>query len=111
MVSTVAAGERWNSKSKLGILSRELKGWIAIQRALVVWLQAIEYTSGVRKDHADKLAFVSCCSNFGDSFAHALGAIWLSRGSSAVIVFRAVFGKNGEIAWSKNVSHKEKSRT
>jgi hypothetical protein len=36
------------------------------------------------------LALDSCCRSFGDSFAQALGAIWLSRGSSAVIVLRAI---------------------
>ena len=36
------------------------------------------------------LAFVSCCRSFGDSLAQAFGAIWLSRGSSAVMVLRAI---------------------
>jgi len=43
------------------------------------------------------LAFVSCCKSFGDSFAQAFGAIWLSRGSSAVIVLRAILDNMWEL--------------
>ena len=91
MVSKVAAGEKWNSKSKLEISSRGLKGWIAIQRALVGSWQAIRCRLGVENgSQGGTLAFVSCWRSFGDNFAQAFGAIWLSRGSSAVIVFRAI---------------------
>jgi len=42
------------------------------------------------RQYGGVLALESWCKSFGDSLAQAFGAIWLSRGSSAVIVLRAI---------------------
>ena len=49
-----------------------------------VWVRDVKRVTG------GALALVSCCRSLGDSFAQAFGAIWLSRGNSAVIVLRAI---------------------
>ena len=57
------------------------------------------------------LALESCCRSFGDSLAQAFGAIWLSRGSSAVIVLRAIVKDLWRLDGQKNGRHRAKRRT